>query len=152
MSGFNTVDQGRSTPADEGPFDILIVDDDASIRGLLGEMLGESGEGYNVRFARSASAAATYIGRAAMVLSDLEMPLGGGDVVAQHMRTYAEAQKDNDPGAFVLMTANKVRADRLRNGDEALAHPFDGILDKPFNLDMLLTIVEQQLKARRPKE
>src|ERR1700692_2267775 len=75
---------------------ILIVDDEAPIRALLGEHLRQ--EGYQVTLAQNGAAALEFLTKAEveLVLTDVRMPgMSGLELLAQIVRTH--------PGVGVLM-------------------------------------------------
>lgn len=146
MSAFEQFDQDQQIQGIQESHEVLVVDDDPSIRRMLKEIFDL--EGIDAMCVPSAAEARKHIGAAAVVLTDLEMPLEGGEAVAAHMRTVQEGGKD--PGDLVLMTGNSIRAGRLRAGDDDLGHPLTAVFDKPFTqIDMLLSTIDERLKLRR---
>ena len=76
----------RSTAADRGSADILVIDDDAIMRDLMTDWL--EGAGYAVRRAGNCTAAVAELqrGTPALVVSDMWMPGPCGAEAIHHMR------------------------------------------------------------------
>lgn len=110
---------------------ILVVDDDAGIRGTVQAILED--EGYTVSSAVNGIEALESIrqARPTLVLLDLQMPVMNGWEVLQRLR---ESQTGIP---VVFMTAG------FRAQAEAERYSADGHLAKPFDLDDLLNVVEQ---------
>lgn len=115
---------------------VLVVDDDTSIRDLLGGLLKE--EGYNVAAARNGREALEVLARRAdlgphVILLDLMMPVMDGYAVMEELATDHRLR---DSHAIVVMSA----AQRLTGSRFALDH---ALLPKPFTIDEVLDIVGQ---------
>src|SRR3977135_2907214 len=118
---------------------ILIVDDEAPIRALLGEHLRQ--EGYDVTRAANGAAGLEALekGEFELVLTDVRMPgMSGLELLAEIVRTH--------PGVGVLMlTACEdltLAVNAMRIG------ALDYIL-KPFRLSEITASVEEALQRRR---
>src|ERR1700735_1042337 len=121
---------------------ILVVDDEADIRGLLKEILSE--EGYEVEIAADASQARS--SRSArtpdLVLLDIWMPDTDGITL---LREWSASEIDDCP--VVMMSGHgtvetAVEATRLGAFD---------FIEKPLSLTKLLRTVERALDAGRRK-
>jgi DNA-binding NtrC family response regulator len=109
---------------------ILIVDDEASVREVLGRWLAAAG--YEVREAESAEAALDVMARAGadVVMCDIEMPGQGGVWMAEQLREHFPTS------AMVLATA--------LDSVPPMTSLRSGIVDylvKPFERDSVLTAV-----------
>ncbi|HET7034486.1 MAG TPA: response regulator [Thermomicrobiaceae bacterium] len=119
---------------------VLVVDDDAAIRGLLGEVLRD--EGYEVLEAADGAEGVALVRarRPDLVIMDLRMPLMNGIEAIKALRA--------DPAlaglAILAMSAGTV----LRA--EATQLPVNGLIDKPFDLDALLAHVALSLNQLSP--
>ncbi len=112
---------------------ILIVDDEPSIRFLVGEALKE--EGRKIYMAGSGKQAIALLEQVVIdiILLDLNMPgLSGVDV-------FRILQQKNFQGSVVLMTASE-EGELI---DEAKALGIKRFLIKPFDLDDLIQIVKK---------
>ena len=115
-------------------YNVLVVDDDAGIRGLLEGLLEE--EGYNVATARNGKEALDLLSQRAslgphVILLDLMMPVLDGYTF---MTMLAADPALRDSHALVIMSA----AHRLSEGHFDLA---DALLPKPFAIDDVLEVV-----------
>jgi CheY-like chemotaxis protein len=110
---------------------VLVVDDEVPIRTLLRQTLLE--EGYEVLEAGDGPAALELAATNAIevVLLDIRLPGMDGSAVAQALR-----DSPGDTPRIVILTA-------ARYSDE-LVDGADAYLSKPFDLDELLQIVEDQ--------
>ena len=110
---------------------VLVVDDDAGVRGMIVEVL--EGEGFTVEPASSGEEALQSVRRKApdLMLLDVNMPGVDGWQVLDDLRAAAGPQTP-----VVVMTAGFVAQDR------ALASGAQGFLGKPFELDELIGTVE----------
>ena len=130
------------------PATVLVVDDDAAIRELIVETLGD--EGYTVLQAPDGARALDILRRSAeplVVLLDLMMPrMSGKDV----LQAVAADRRLASTHAYVLITA----------AEHSLPLPFVHlltvlevpILPKPFDLRVLLYRVEHALRRLAPHE
>jgi len=103
------------------PVRVLVVDDDAMSREVLGVLL--EGEGYAVESADSGEAALALLGSGKgapeIVISDMQMPGIAGSPLAGRLRLAC------GPGTLLLAMSGS------KPGEEAIAH-FDGFLMKPL--------------------
>lgn len=107
---------------------ILIVDDEAAVRHVLGFVLRS--EGYRVDMATDGRAALRALAaqRFDLVISDFRMPQLGGDKLA----AVIKAREPDLP--VIILTGN---ADLLDNEK----HVADAVLEKPFPLEKLRELV-----------
>ena len=114
---------------------ILVVDDDPSIAGLVADLLVN--EGYEVQTAGDGEAALDVIARDPpdLIISDVTMPRRDGLSLLRTLRRRHVAIP------IVLMTALPLSA-RLTGVP---------ILQKPFDLETLLTFVAWALTGARPR-
>ncbi len=116
---------------------ILVVDDDPVIRDLLGDVL--EGEGYEV-FQAANGQAAVEVARDRMpdlILMDLMMPVLDGSSATRILKGDVETRRIR----IILMSAIM----NLRRYSNDV--PADGLLDKPFDLDVLLHDVAMHVGA-----
>jgi CheY-like chemotaxis protein len=123
----------------QGTRQILVVDDDPSIRLLL-RVIFESA-GYAVTEAQHGRAALTRIETELpdVVVTDLKMPVMGGGALIEHLRS--------DPRSMHLPIV-AVTADR--NAKE-VARKANAILRKPFHYSTLIETVDGLLEERALK-
>jgi len=119
-----------------GSNNVLVVDDDSSIRDLLEGLLEE--EGYSVTTARNGREALDVLAQRTdlgphVILLDLMMPTLDGYAVMQELAANARLR---DSHAVVVMSA----AQRLSGSRFALDH---ALLPKPFAIDDVLDMVSQ---------
>ncbi len=114
---------------------ILIVDDEEPLRQFVSQVLGD--HGYQTAVARDgADAIAVFAPRAAtfqLVLTDLEMPVLGGEALAVVLRRIKPA--------VPIIAMSGVGPER----SESAAAFTNALLMKPFHADTLLRIVRQTL-------
>jgi len=118
---------------------VLVVDDEAIFRNLLGKTLSK--EGYDVDTASDGLEAIELIGRIdyAVILTDLMMPGAGGMEVLR-------AAKVKDPDAAVILITGYASL------DSALAAIREGAYDfitKPFQLEEIRLTVQNASEKRR---
>jgi DNA-binding NtrC family response regulator len=121
---------------------ILIIEDDVHIGGLVAQVLREAG--YSPALVRDVHAARAWSGdgnRAAAVLSDLMV--GGSEGPARLPAELAAIFPDTP---VALMTGVP------RNRRAALGVTHARILEKPFELEMLVDTVSAMLAPRAPGE
>ncbi len=112
---------------------VLIIEDDADLQALLGEILRD--EGYSVFTAEDGAAALAYLRRFInpdFILLDLNMPRMDG-------RQFRQEQL-KDPGLAkipVVVVSGAEEAAKAASGLEPA-----GVLTKPIDLDMLLDTLE----------
>jgi two-component system response regulator PilR (NtrC family) len=121
---------------------ILVIDDEPSMREMLGIMLHR--EGYAVELAESRATAAAVLARGPidMVITDVKLPDGDGIEILRHLRAAT-------PDTVVLvMTAygsTEAAVAALKLGAE-------DYLIKPFDVDELKIVVRNALEKRRLEE
>ena len=116
--------------------EILVVDDDALMRGLIAEWLNEAG--YRVRQAETGSAALQMLRNlpAGLLITDMDMPGRDG------AQTLGEARRML-PGLAVIAISGGAR-DSMRNWAAAAREQGAAItLAKPFERQDLLAAVEE---------
>jgi two-component system, chemotaxis family, chemotaxis protein CheY len=113
---------------------ILVVDDDESLREMVGSVLRSSG--YSVRLAADGLAALAVVmdERPALVLLDARMPRLDGHGFARELR---------DRGVRVPIVVMTAARDAGRVAQEIGA---DASLPKPFDIDELLTLVSRHVE------
>jgi two-component system response regulator PilR (NtrC family) len=121
---------------------ILVVDDEPSLRELLGIMLRK--DGYQVLEAQSRATAAAVLAKGSvdMVITDVKLPDGDGIEILRHVKAAS-------PGtAVIVMTAfgtTQTAVAALKLG----AHDY---LTKPFDVDELRIVVRGALEKRQLEE
>lgn len=117
---------------------ILIVDDEAMVRGSLGRLLGRAG--YSVRFAEDGKAALAAFETPGvdLVLLDLNMPGLSGFETCRRIRNLPTGTD-----VPILMLTGQVGEDVYR---EALASGADDFLNKPIQFPELLLRVASMLR------
>jgi CheY-like chemotaxis protein len=115
---------------------VLIVDDDASIRETVRDILDF--EGYAVRTAENGAEALRILERtaAAVILLDMRMPVLDG---------WGFARAARERGLDVPILVMTAAADARRWCDEIGA---DGCVPKPFDVDEMLDAVSKFVSAR----
>jgi two-component system chemotaxis response regulator CheY len=116
---------------------VLVVDDDAAIRGLLSMVLEEAG--YEVLTAQDGGEALRYLGerqRRMVVLLDYSMPRVDGLAV---LRAVAADPALSAHRAFVLITA--VAGSLPHEAHVLMSRLGIGIMEKPFDLDRVIAVV-----------
>lgn len=118
---------------------VLIVEDDGDIRGMLAR--GLSAEGFSVNLAGSVdealAAARQRVPEA--VLLDIMLPDGSGHEVCRSLR------EGGYPGAILFLSAKDEVGDRV----DGLAVGADDYIVKPFSFDELLARLRTHLQRRR---
>jgi two-component system nitrogen regulation response regulator NtrX len=119
--------------------DILVVDDEADIRDLVGGILED--EGYSVRTAADSNAALAAIRarRPALLILDIWMQGGGLDGLE-----LLDLVKGFDSDLPVLMISGHGNIETAVSAIKRGAYDF---LEKPFKADRLLIVVERALEA-----
>jgi DNA-binding response OmpR family regulator len=114
--------------------DVLVVEDDADLASLLQMIVAEAG--YEVRTAPDGAAALARVAERmpALVLLDMRMPIMNGWEFARAFR-----ERHGRAAPVVVVTA----AEDARARAEEIAA--DGWLEKPFEIDDVLRIVERWL-------
>jgi len=133
----NGRERGASKGGERAATRVLVVDDDASILDTVNAIL--SAEGYEVAAASGGEEALSLLRdwHPTLVLLDMRMPIMDGWAVARAMR------ESGSKVPIVVMTAAENAG---RWADEIGA---SGQLPKPFGLDELLRVVEEQGAGRR---
>lgn len=116
---------------------ILVVDDEASARGALSEILSD--EGYKVRTAADGFRALAAVDEFApdVILTDLKMPGMDGLSLLERLQT------DQADTAVILMTAFGA----VESAVEAMRAGAADYLTKPLNSDELLVVLERCLEG-----
>ncbi|HEU5424950.1 MAG TPA: response regulator [Nitrolancea sp.] len=116
------------------PAPILIIDDDEGIRDLVTLALGD--EGYQVLAAANGAAALELLRqereRPGVILLDTRMPVMDGAAFASAYRGEAL------PHAPIILLTAAAEADTIAEELEA-----DAVLQKPFDLDELLSLIDR---------
>lgn len=119
---------------------ILVVDDDKVIRYIVSHVLRTCG--YQVEQATNGQEALELISHTLvppqLILLDITMPLMGGIETLQRLR--AEPRTSQIP--IVMLTG---MTKYLTSNDRNIAETANAYLDKPFQIDRLISTVEQLL-------
>ncbi len=118
---------------------ILIVEDDADLRGFLRDYLSK--QGYLVRTADSGTSAIEMVEKTApdLIILDLNLPTITGDVVCK------EVKESNPEIQVIMLTAKDATADVVHG----LSLGADDYIKKPFDIDELLMRIKTRLKQKR---
>ncbi len=122
---------------------ILVIDDDSTVRDLLGDFLGS--EGYRVKLARDGTEGLERLKEEVfdIVLLDLVMPGMGG------MEVLREAKEGpNADVPCIIITAHGT----VKNAVEAMKLGAFDYVTKPFRLDEVALIIERALEVSRIKK
>jgi two-component system response regulator PilR (NtrC family) len=132
----------RYHPANPVTEKILVVDDEPSMREMLGIMLRK--EGYDVLLAESRAMAAAVLGRGPvnMVITDVKLPDGDGIEILRHVKA-ASAET-----VVIVMTA----FGSTQTAVAALKLGAQDYLIKPFDIDELKIVVRSALHRRHLEE
>ncbi len=124
----------------DGPAEVLVVEDEAELRGFLVETIGEH---YRVRSENDGAAALAAIRDNApdIVVSDIMMPTMDGFELCNAIKT--DERTSHVP--VVLLTALGDQSNLMRGLEEGA----DEYLTKPFNADELLLRLRNLLETRR---
>jgi len=122
--------------------EILVVDDDALMRGLIAEWLGEAG--YRVRQAETGTAALQMLRSrpAGLLITDMDMPGRDG------AQTLGEARRML-PGLAVIVISGGTRNGRQDWAATARELGAAKTLAKPFEKQDLLAAVEQTVRRNK---
>ena len=128
---------------DPGMIEVLVVDDDALMRGLLAEWLSEAG--YRVRQAVHGGAALQMLQThpAGLLITDMDMPGRDG------AQTLDEARRML-PGMPVIAISGGDRDGRKNWAATALKLGAAKAIAKPFDRNQLLSAVEETLRPGTP--
>jgi two-component system response regulator PilR (NtrC family) len=121
---------------------ILVIDDEASMREMLGIMLRK--EGYAVEIAADRSTAAAMLDRGPvhMVITDVKLPDGDGIEILRHVKAASPET------AVVVMTAYGTTETAVA----ALKLGAQDYLVKPFDVDELKIVVRNALEKQQLEE
>jgi DNA-binding NtrC family response regulator len=121
---------------------ILVVDDDASVRYTLREVLEEAQ--FEVHEAVDGQAALDWLGerRADLVITDLAMPRLDGMQLITRLRAL------DDPPAVLVITAHGSE----RHAVEAMKQGALDYFSKPFDIDLVLEVTERAVAAVRREQ
>lgn len=129
-------------PTDTHRKNLILVEDDEAIRQYVHSELSKD---LVIRTCSNGQEAWDYIvmhpGKVDIVLSDIMMPVMDGLTLCQKLKTNFNT--NHIP--VVLMTALGSDSDRIAG----LTNGADAYVTKPFNIDVLRTVVVQQLKTRQ---
>jgi len=117
---------------------VLVVDDDAEIRGLLGEYLQKNGYRVTAVGDGEGMRAALEAGRVDIVVLDLMLPGDDGLTLCRNLRARSEVP-------VVMLTARGEETDRI----VGLEMGADDYLAKPFNPRELLARIKSVLRRTR---
>jgi len=135
----------HETPLPDGqyPADILVVDDELSMRQFLQILLERNG--YRVETAASGEDALVSLkaGDFDLVMTDLSMPGFDGMELVRRVRSGAAVQHDADV-PIIMITAHGTTA----NAVLAMKEGANDYVSKPFNNDELLLIIQKTLGTR----
>jgi len=120
------------------PDHVLVVDDDAEIRGLLGEYLQKNGYRVTAVGDGEGMRAALEAGRVDIVVLDLMLPGDDGLTLCRNLRARSEVP-------VVMLTARGEETDRI----VGLEMGADDYLAKPFNPRELLARIKSVLRRTR---
>jgi two-component system response regulator PilR (NtrC family) len=121
---------------------VLVVDDESSMREMLGIMLRREGYAVEVAESRAAAAAALARGPIDLVITDVKLPDGDGIELLRHLKA---ASPDT---VVVVMTAygsTEAAVAAMKLGAE-------DYLIKPFDVDELKIVVRNALEKHRLEE
>src|SRR6186713_1609419 len=121
---------------------ILVVDDEASMREMLGIMLGK--EGYDVLLADTRATAAGVLSTSAVdiVITDVKLPDGDGIEILRHVKAAAPET------VVIVMTAYG----STESAVAALKLGAQDYLVKPFDVEELKIVVRKTLDSQQLQE
>lgn len=119
---------------------VLVVDDDAELRGYVASMLGKY---YKVKEAADGNEAMKIVAdwKPNIVVSDVVM--SGMDGLTLLKRLKSNADTNHIP--VVLLSSKTALSDRMAGWDKGA----DGYLGKPFNVDELMALVDTLIENRQ---
>lgn len=121
--------------------DILIVDDEADIRNLISDLLGD--EGYSARTAHDADSTFAELERKPPDLIILDIWLQGSRM--DGIEILKSVKRDN-PGLPVVIISGHGNIEIAVAAVQQGAYDF---IEKPFNMDQLMVVVGRALEASR---
>lgn len=118
---------------------ILVVDDDANIINLLEDVLGKD-ERFEVRTASTGYDAGLYTEkfRPHLILLDYMLPDINGNLVCERIKSNSDLQDTR-----VLIVSGVVSQEEI---DKLSDHGADGFIKKPFDIQKLLSTMEELLQ------
>jgi two-component system phosphate regulon response regulator OmpR len=118
---------------------IIVVDDEADLREMIGEYL--SGHGFAIRLAADGASLGSLLAEAPadLVLLDVNMPGEDGFSIARHLRSTSDA-------CIIMLTAAADVIDRV----VGLEIGADDYITKPFDLRELLARIRSVLRRSEP--
>ncbi len=119
--------------------DILVVDDEADIRDLISDILGD--EGFSTRTAHDADSALAEINSRAPALLILDIWLQGSRM--DGIEILRAVKRDNPDLPVVIISGHgniEIAVAAIKQG----AYDF---IEKPFNIDQLMVVVQRALEA-----
>jgi len=125
----------ESTPG-KPPLEILLVDDDAELCGMMRELFGEAGFKLDCAFNGRDGLARVLKNSYDLIVLDVMLPMLDGFTDLQQLRRRAEVP-------VIMLTARVHRRDRI----EGLNAGADDYLPKPFDPDELLARIRAVLRA-----
>jgi two-component system OmpR family response regulator len=129
---------GRASPKDGTRFSVLVVEDDATLLKLLGEVFGKAG--FGVRFARNRTELQEQLNakpQPDVALLDLTLPDMDGFEVLERMRAHPALEK-----LPVIIMTGKSQAHHMTRG---LSLGADGYITKPFRMSAMVAAVNTVL-------
>jgi two-component system OmpR family response regulator len=129
---------GRATPKDGKRFCVLVVEDDATLLKMLGEVFGKAG--FSVRFARNRAELQAELNakpQPDLALLDLTLPDMDGFEVLERMRAHPVLEK-----LPVIIMTGKSQAHHMTRG---LTLGADGYITKPFRISVMVGAVNTVL-------
>jgi two-component system response regulator PilR (NtrC family) len=118
---------------------ILVIDDEPSMREMLGIMLGKEGFEVVLADSRAAAARALATGRVAMVITDVKLPDGDGIEILRHVKSASPET------VVIVMTAYG----STQSAVAALKLGAENYLIKPFDIEELRIVVRNCLERQR---